>query len=130
MKKMMKGFKDEVLKKGVVLMLAGALLCSQSLTAAAASVEHATTKLVHTCAYSIVDQRLVEYHSAQKHTYYDGSFQTNPDGSISPVVQSCLELRIEYKGTKKCACGNSLGECYWIETTHSRCGKIVPIEWL
>ena len=129
MKNAMKSFKDGFLKKGAVLMLAGALLCSQSLTVTAASAEHATTKFVHTCAYSIVDQRLVQYHVIQPHTYYDGTTQKNPDGSTSLVGKSCLMMRIEYKGTNKCACGNSLGECSWTETTHSQCGIPTIIEW-
>lgn len=129
MKKMVERFKAGFFKKGAVLMLAGVMLCSQSLTAVAAPAEQATLESVHMCAYSIVDQTFVRLHKMEFHNYYDGSTEINPDGSSSPVSKTCVIMRVEYKGTKKCACGNTLGECSWIETTHSDCGIPTQIEW-
>lgn len=129
MKKMMKSFRKSFLKKSTVFMLAGTLLCSQSLTAEAAMAKQSALQNVHTCAYSIVNQRIVKYLALDPHTYYDGTTEKNPDGSTSLVPKSCLIVSIEYAGTKKCACGNVLGDCSWVETTHSRCGQAPHVDW-
>lgn len=115
-------FKRNLMKKAVVLSIAGVLLCSQSLTAAAAVNASATSQSTHKCAYSVIKDNSATRLSIGHHQYYEGN-KTLPDGSTEAVYKECLTFTNHFKGTWTCACERTAGEYRWAETKHSLCGQ-------
>lgn len=118
MSRITKNLKRNLMEKAVVLSLAGVLLCSQSLTAAA----KASQVPVHTCAFSVVNWTHVSSAKMDTHSYVSG-YMVDDLGRTKPVLSPCDKYAHVYRGLWKCGCGKTNGYAYDTIIVHSSCGQ-------
>lgn len=125
MKKLTKNLKKNFMKKAVVLSLAGVLLCSQSLTVAAATntaSESRSQVSAHECEFS-VDLKLVSTTKVGSHIYTH-SITIGPNGEDVVDERVCFIYQKLYQGTPICnKCGKTSTPVTHTVITHSSCGQ-------
>lgn len=105
--------------------MAGVLLCSQSLTVAAATTtanESQSQMPEHKCAFSVVDWTLVSSTKVGSHIYTH-SITIGANGETVVNERVCNIYQNTYQGILKCGCGKTNGYTTKTVTVHSSCGQ-------
>lgn len=108
------------IKKMIASMLVSVLVLGFAMTAYAE--ENVMRTPPHTHAFSVPSYSCYNSYNGDTHSYVSG-YKVDSKGNTTPVYDTCTIVLFFYRGVWTCACGETNGMDYKMESRHYGCGQ-------